>query len=115
MLAYWGRRSREKKYTPPPGGGGESQTYEGRDVLEAVCSIAILGDAHFVIEHETDLDDAGDTGGHESVAKSLVGHGADHEFLGVCGHGPAGDGDNKAGDEVALGRAVPVATEPDAG
>lgn len=77
--------------------------------------ISILGNAHLVTEHKANLDDTGHTCSHEGVSKSLVGHGTDHQFLRVGGHGPAGNEDDKARNKVALRRAVPPTAEPNAG
>lgn len=75
--------------------------------------VAVLRYAHLVMEHKRDLDDAGEPGTHQSVAESLVGHGTDHQLLGVGRHGPAGNSNDEARNEVPLGVAVPVAAEPD--
>ena len=92
---------------------GTRRTYENRDELEAVHSLSILLDAWLALQDKADLDDASQPHGHEGEAKHFVGHSADHEGLRVRRHGPAGDGDHEAGDEVALRRPIPGPTEPD--
>lgn len=87
-------------------------TYKRRDVLEAVNIIAIFGNANLVVQHEGHFDNARHANSHESVAKSLVRHGADHQLLGVSGHGPAREENDEAWDEVALRGPVSRTAQP---
>lgn len=88
-------------------------TYKDGNVLEAVPGTAALVQRLFVLENKGNLNDTGDTDGHERLAKHGVCHGADHELLGVSRHGPAGDEDDKGGDKIALGVAVAITAHPD--
>lgn len=89
-------------------------TYKYRHVLEAVGVHAIFGNAWLVLKDERDLNHTGQTSSHQSVAKHIVGHGASHQVLRVCRHGPSRHKEHEAGYEVALGRAVSVPAQPDA-
>ena len=79
-----------------------------------MSALAVLLGTRFALQHEANLNDAGQSHAHEGVAKHLVRHGANHEGLRVRRHGPAGDDNDEARDEVALRRSVPGPAEPDA-
>jgi hypothetical protein len=82
--------------------------------LEAVGVLAILRDRVVVFQDETDLNDASDTSGHQGVPENAMYHGTQMQFLGVTTHGPSSNGDDNGRDQVALGTATAIATEPDA-
>lgn len=82
--------------------------------MEAVGVLAILRDRVVVFQDETDLNDASDTSGHQGVSENAMYHGTQMQFLGVTTHGPSSNGDDNGRDQVALGTATAIATEPDA-
>lgn len=65
-------------------------TYEDGYVLEAVRVVAVGAQSGSVFQHETDLDQAGQARGHESVAKDFVHFCAEMQFLRVAAHAPPG-------------------------
>lgn len=87
---------------------------EGRQELETVGILSIAGDGICVSQDETDFDDASDTSSHQGVAKDTVDHGTEMQLLRVATHGPASNGNDDGGNQVALGTATAVAAQPHA-
>lgn len=81
--------------------------------MEAVLVFTTLASTGLVAEDEADLDDPGQTSGHEGVSKYCVHHSAERKSLGVSRHSPAGQEDDETGDKVAFGTSVSVPAEPD--
>ena len=87
---------------------------ERRQELEAVGILSIVGDGAGIFQDETDFDNAGNASSHQSVAKDTVYHGAQVQLLRVTTHGPASNGDDDGGNQVALGTATAVTAQPHA-
>lgn len=85
-----------------------------RQVLERARIIARLVYRRPILQHKADLNHARQARAHQRVPKHAVQHRADLQMLRVAAHGVAGEEDDDAGDEVALGPAVALAAEPDA-
>lgn len=86
---------------------------ERREVLEAVdlrVHIPTLRSDECIAipQHEADFNDAEDASADEGVSEDGMHHRAEHEFLRMGGHGPAGHGDDDARDDVSTRSAVAV-------
>jgi hypothetical protein len=87
-------------------------TYKWWEVLEAVGVISTHADSGLIPQHKGDLNDTGDTSGHEGISEDGVDHGADHQSLRVRRHSiPSHENDNGR-NEVALGAAIAAPAQP---
>lgn len=71
-----------------------------------------LGKSRLILQHERDLNDAGQTRRHQGISKEGVDHSTDHQMLGVSGHGIAGHQDDDGRNEVTLGTTAAGTAEP---
>ena len=82
---------------------------ENRQVLETVRVLSVLADGVLVAQDEANLDEPRQPRRHERVSEYGVHHRTQHQTLRVRTHGPAGEQNDDAGDEVARWPAVAVA------
>lgn len=80
--------------------------------MKTVRLISLVRHRRLILENKRNLNDARQTGAHQTIPKHLVRHGANHEFLRMRRHGPARHQQDKARNKVSLGRAVSVLAQP---
>lgn len=119
-VAPWKRKpaaykSYEKLEMASHGAATAICTYKNRDELKAVPRTAIVSQRLSILQNKCNFNDACKTSSHQSIAKHGMCHGADHQFLRVRGHAPAGNEDDKSRDKVALRVAVAISAQPDTG
>ena len=79
--------------------------------METVGIRSIRTQSALVAQNKRNLDDPGQAGSHQRVAKERMDHTADHQVLRMGGHGIPSQHDDDTRDQVTLGPAVALAAQ----
>lgn len=82
--------------------------------METVGIRSIRTQSALVAQNKRNLDDPGQAGSHQRVAKERMDHTADHQVLRMGGHGIPSQHDDDTRDQITLGPAVALAAQPHA-
>lgn len=82
-------------------------------MLKTINLIPLFRDANLIPQHKRNLNDAGQSSGHEGISKDGMDHGRQRKVLRMRRHGITRQQDDQSRDDISLGSAIPRPTEPE--